>query len=365
MNLLSQLIPKNFLVANIVDMLTEDPEHGVQKIYEMSKNFIKDPEISAILNGIKQYYDQNKSVQMYVKNMAYNTNKNCLNHCIQNIGVNAMWDGLALRQKNRVAYNVDIPHVIAINPSMTCGVGCRECPASMMVEPLMSVSEIHKVVTDGKALGIHCVIINGGDPFLYKELMSVYEAHKDIQFFVITPGVNFKQSICEKLVSLGNVIPFIVVEGDKSIVDGTSKIGLYAEIQKGMNFLKSNGILYGVVTPIRNETIDYVLSDSFVISMIRGGSRINSYMTSTESSRLSFEKEQLMEQQVHKIRTSKPYLTFHLKSLSPFIDRCVTGPYQMSFTLGDMSQVFELPQVTARNIKGKTLIDVLKEQKKN
>ena len=31
------LLPKNFIVANIVEVLKEDPENGVEKLYEMSR----------------------------------------------------------------------------------------------------------------------------------------------------------------------------------------------------------------------------------------------------------------------------------------------------------------------------------------
>ncbi|MFQ7546582.1 MAG: hypothetical protein ACLRLE_11365 [Turicibacter sp.] len=42
------LLPKNFIVANIVEVLKEDPDNGVEKLYEMSGTFITDSQIKAI-----------------------------------------------------------------------------------------------------------------------------------------------------------------------------------------------------------------------------------------------------------------------------------------------------------------------------
>ncbi|MTM66484.1 radical SAM protein, partial [Turicibacter sanguinis] len=51
------LLPTNFIVANIVEVLKEDPENGVDKLYEMSQNFITDPQIQQTVKEIKSYYD--------------------------------------------------------------------------------------------------------------------------------------------------------------------------------------------------------------------------------------------------------------------------------------------------------------------
>lgn len=51
------LLPTNFIVANIVEVLKEDPENGVDKLYEMSQNFITDPQIQQTVKEIKSYYE--------------------------------------------------------------------------------------------------------------------------------------------------------------------------------------------------------------------------------------------------------------------------------------------------------------------
>ncbi len=81
------LLPKNFIVANIVEILKEDPDNGVDKLYEMSGTFITDPQIKGVIDQIKMYYDTHPAIKRYVKNMMYNTNKTCLNHFLQNVAV--------------------------------------------------------------------------------------------------------------------------------------------------------------------------------------------------------------------------------------------------------------------------------------
>ena len=93
------LLPTNFIVANIVEVLKEDPENGVDKLYEMSQNFITDPQIQQTVKEIKSYYDSHPSIKRYVKNMIYNTNKTCLNHFLQNIEVKELWEVLSILEQ--------------------------------------------------------------------------------------------------------------------------------------------------------------------------------------------------------------------------------------------------------------------------
>ena len=48
------LLPKNFIVANVVEVLKEDPENGVEKLYEMSQTFVTDPQVKGIVGQIKE-----------------------------------------------------------------------------------------------------------------------------------------------------------------------------------------------------------------------------------------------------------------------------------------------------------------------
>ena len=47
------LLPKNFIVANIVEVLKEDPENGVEKLYEMSESLITDEQVKNMIIQIK------------------------------------------------------------------------------------------------------------------------------------------------------------------------------------------------------------------------------------------------------------------------------------------------------------------------
>ncbi|MGL4335762.1 MAG: radical SAM protein [Turicibacter sp.] len=352
MNFLNNLdlIPKNFIVANMVEILKEDPENGVSKIFSMANTFIKDEDVKGIMGGINHYYNSHPSVKLYIKNMIYNTNKASLNHCLQNIAVHSVWEGIPKRQKYSKQYGVNIPHAIVLRPISQ--------DASVM-----SIKEINRLLSESRELGIHCVIINGGDPFTYKELLDVYEKNADMQFIVFTPGITMNNQISEKLSILGNVIPMFIIEGNKQELNHYQD-GFFDTLMDNMMGLKSQGLLFGVVTPTGQNNLDVVLSDEFILNMIRKGCRFNAYVHTSQDKKenqLNASQLSLLEKKVDYIRQTKPYLTFQMMSLSPFIGRSVTGPYRIEFNINQNKYPYFLPELTNYNSQNKPLITVIRE----
>ena len=173
------LLPKNFIVANIVEVLKEDPENGVEKLYEMSKSLITDEQVKSMIRQIKDYYDTHASIKRYIKNMIYNTNKTCLNHFLQNIAVKELWEGLSLRKEMSQKYQVHIPHALIINIGMNCSLYRKGCLCQSDPNMAMPLSEISRLIHEAREIGIHLIVITGGDPFINDSLVKVYEKYDE------------------------------------------------------------------------------------------------------------------------------------------------------------------------------------------
>lgn len=357
------LLPKNFIVANIVEVLKEDPDNGVDKLYEMSGTFITDPQIKAIIEQIKGYYDGHPSIKRYVKNMMYNTNKTCLNHFLQNIAVKELWEGLSIREQMSQKYSVNIPHSVVINIGMNCSLACKGCLCKSDPNLAMPLAEIDRLVAEARELGIHIIVLTGGDPFMNDSLFKVYEKYDDMEFIVLTNGVLLNDKRCVALSKLGNVLPLVILEGGEDEVKQYIDASVYQEILASLDRMKAHGILFGVLTPIKQSNLKYITSDDFILPLIRKGSRMNWYVTTSQggpSERLSANEISEFEERISFIRQTRPYVTVLLESGNPFICRCVVGPLLLHYRFNEQQHVMVFPQVSVKNSQNQPLIQVLR-----
>lgn len=366
LNLLNNmnLLPTNFIIANIVEVLKEDPENGVDKIYEMSKTFITDPQIQQMVSEIKVYYDTHPTIKRFVKNMVYNADKNCLNHLLQNVAVKETWEGINKRQQASQMFKVQIPYAIMLDVGMTCQLNCKDCFYPHDHSFQMPTSEVDRLVTEAKELGIHLVILTGGDPFSNDGLLKLYEKHSDVEFIVFTNGTSLNEKRCLRLVNAGNVIPMIVLEGEAKEIAESTDGTLYQAVIQTMDVLKNRGLLFGIVTPTKSTNLEKVLSDSFILPLIKHGSRLQLYISShqlSDGTNLTPKMEQYLSQQVNVIRQTRPYMAVQLQSYSPFIGRCVVGPLAYELNLNNMNQAVEIPQFNTKMVNGAKLIQLIKQ----
>ena len=357
------LLPTNFIIANMVEVLKEDPENGVDKLYDMSKSFITDPQIQQLVNEIKQYYDTHPSVKRYIKNMVYNTHKNCLNHFLQNIAVKECWEGISKREKQSQTYQIQIPHALVIDVGMNCNLPCKGCMCKADPSLLMPLNEVDRLVYEGRELGIHLFVLTGGDPFMNDGFMKLYEKYSDIEFLVLTNGSLLNDGRCEKLVQLGNVFPLLFLEGDMNQVSQVTDPSVYQMVMQTLDRMKAHGLLFGVITPTKLSNLQEVVNDGFILPLIRKGARVHAYVTSAhgkEEEQLNASQVTWLEQNLGFIRQNRPYMAVHLESHNPFVCRCIVGPLSYHFELGEIKQIYQFPQLSARNSSGQRLVNILK-----
>ena len=353
------LLPKNFIVANIVEVLKEDPDNGVDKLYEMSGTFITDPQIKGVIDQIKQYYDTHPSIKRYVKNMMYNTNKTCLNHFLQNIAVKELWEGISTREEMAKKYSVAVPNALVLDLGMTCplsGHGCTCLPHSGSVMP---VAEVKRLVGEARELGIHIVVLTGGDPFLEERLLSVYEAYDDVEFIVLTTGLAMTPTVAERLSKIGNVFPLVILEG-ASTLDAT----VYQSVLRSLDVMKGNGLLFGVLTPVTSKNVSEVTSDAFILPLIRKGSRLNGYVISLRGTKTPLTNEALidLEEHISFIRETRPYVTALLET-DQMSKRCAVGSLAFHYGFDGQDQVLVFPRVTVQQTLNQPLIQVLRSMR--
>lgn len=276
------LIPKNFIVAGIVDTLKADPEAGAQKVFEMADKFVTDEAMAALVGEAKTIYYTKSSIRMYVKNLIYNTQKSILNHFLNNLVVKHLIDGISYRQEQGEKLGKEIPHSLLLN----IGSGKKT-----MGEP-----EIGRLVGEAKNLGIHFLMVSGAG-LASPGLWNVCEANSDVQFLVFCQPKDLGAATCRRLESLPNVMPLVRVD---------------PETGADLSALKASGLLFGATMAVNRDNFQQATTDAAVLPLIRQGSRVTVYTT---SARDPWTAEELLrlKHRVDSIRQVRPYVTLHLE----------------------------------------------------
>jgi MoaA/NifB/PqqE/SkfB family radical SAM enzyme len=122
-----------------------------------------------------------------------------------------------------------------------------------------------------KEMGIHLVMMTGGEPFLRKDLFDLFEKHEDMMFQIYTNATLIDEKMIDRFVALGNVAPAISLEGLGEETDGRRGKGQFDRIVKVMDGLRKAGIFFAVSTTQTSRNHDVLTSDAFIDFLVEKG----------------------------------------------------------------------------------------------
>jgi MoaA/NifB/PqqE/SkfB family radical SAM enzyme len=163
------------------------------------------------------------------------------------------------------------PDAMILSPTMRCNLNCYGCYSGSYPQEDLPFEVIDRVVGECKEMGIHLVLMTGGEPFLRKDLFDLFEKHPDTIFQIYTNGSLIDEGMVERFVELGNVVPAISLEGLREETDGRRGKGQFDRIAKVMDWLKQAGIFFAVSTTQTSKNTDTLTSDEFIDFLIEKG----------------------------------------------------------------------------------------------
>lgn len=174
--------------------------------------------------------------------------------------------------KKRLKNDVLYPPFMFVALTNTCNLRCQGCWVEKVGKARhLSEEDLDAIIENGKKQKAYYYTLLGGEPFLYKKLMSVFERHKDCYFQVITNGMFFNDENTRKLRQLGNVTPLISIDGMEEQNDMRRGKGVFQKIEDGIGLLKKQKLFYGVATTATGKNMDEVMSDEYVQHFIDRG----------------------------------------------------------------------------------------------
>ena len=183
-----------------------------------------------------------------------------------------------------------------------------------------------------KDLGIFFVTISGGEPFVRKDLLDLFEKHRDIYFQIYTNGTLIDKRMAENLADLGNAAPVISVEGFEEETDKRRGKGTFKRVMAAMDHLRENGVVFGGSLTETRHNIDLISNERFVDMLVEKGAMILwyfQYIPIGREPRVDLmptpEQRDMLRRRIEHLRTKKPIFIGDFWNDGPHVDGCIAG----------------------------------------
>lgn len=199
------------------------------------------------------------------------TDKRLLWKAAWTLGVRGLWS--VHQHKRRLKRGEFFPPFLYMSVINSCNLRCQGCWVDVGAkQSRIEVDAANRTIAQAKAMGNSFFGILGGEPFMHKDLMRIFEANRDVYFQVFTNGHFITDDVAAELRRLGNVTPLISVEGSEIISDKRrGREGVLNQTMAGLEAALRNKLLVGVCTSVCKSNIDDLVNDSWVDRLIEMG----------------------------------------------------------------------------------------------
>jgi MoaA/NifB/PqqE/SkfB family radical SAM enzyme len=163
-----------------------------------------------------------------------------------------------------------VPGIIIISVTSRCNFTCHDCfNSSFRGDEDLSADVLDRVLFEAGSMGTGIVALSGEEPLMRKDLFDIIERHPKLYFQLFTNGSLITESVAERIANLGNVLPFISLEGGRALTDRRRGEGCYQRVLDAMSRLQERKVIFGsnvMVTPVN---FFEATSKDFVTSLIQ------------------------------------------------------------------------------------------------
>lgn len=155
---------------------------------------------------------------------------------------------------------------------MRCNYNCQGCYSrGRPTHDELSTGELDALFSEAEELGIHSIVLTGGEPFLRADTLSLIARHLGLLFFIITNGSLMTPEIARGIVRSGNAIPLVSVEGFASDTDERRRPGAHETAMRAFGHLRDARALFGFVATNTAANTVQLATDAFIDRMVAVG----------------------------------------------------------------------------------------------
>jgi len=267
----------------LLKYLSEASDENIIKFMKFARRIPKNPENDVVtgIDFIIRAFEQKHPGLEVARKLMTETHPNVRKKVLENWIVRSILVGTNKREEYTRQYGLRPPPFFVISPTMKCNLDCYGCYAGEYSKENagLSFNLVDRIVTEAKEIGIHFIVISGGEPFVRKDLLQIYEKHSDMGFQIYTNGTLLNEETVQRLAELGNVMPCISLEGYEKETDERRGKGHFKIIMAAMDRLKAAGVVFGFSVTSTRHNAEIIIEDRFVEMLVEKGATLGWYFT--------------------------------------------------------------------------------------
>src|SRR2546425_4957466 len=199
------------------------------------------------------------------------TDKRLLWKFAWNFGVKGMLS--VERFKRRIKHGEFFPPFLYLSIINSRNLRCQGCWVDVEApRESIDLTTLNNLINDAQEQGNSFFGILGGEPFMYPELLDLYQAHPSCYFQVFTNGQFITEKVAAQLRRIGNATPLISIEGREVVSDERrGKKDVFNKTMRGLEHCLRARLLTGVATSVCQTNIDELLTRQWLQELINRG----------------------------------------------------------------------------------------------
>jgi MoaA/NifB/PqqE/SkfB family radical SAM enzyme len=261
----------NWLFRRVFSYISKDYEHRFQRLLNFLKGISFSNELTGLVQKVESTMKDNPTFKMFINRLFTDYNRDYINTLLGVLLINVGFFNTPFTNLN-AKNDLPSPFTILISPTMRCNLRCTGCYAGNYTrDDDLTPSLINKIITQGEDMGVYLYTILGGEPFIYKELMDIVNAHPRSAFQIFTNGTLVDENTIKKFWKTKNVVPVISVEGGEEETDKRRGKGVYKKVTWLMDTLKKEGIPFGYSAVLTRENFDALTKPEYYTDLASKG----------------------------------------------------------------------------------------------
>jgi MoaA/NifB/PqqE/SkfB family radical SAM enzyme len=155
---------------------------------------------------------------------------------------------------------------------MRCNYNCQGCYSrGRPTDNELSTDELSTLFSEAEELGIHSVVLTGGEPLLRDDMLDVIAQHQRLLFFLITNGSLMTPEIARRIARSGNTVLLVSTEGFASDTDRRRQSGTHEVAMCAFVMLRKAHAVFGFVATNTAANTSQLAADEFIDQMVNIG----------------------------------------------------------------------------------------------
>lgn len=253
-----------------IKYISKDPEKNLPVLMDFVERVAVIPDHKESIKKLKDYFSDNPLVMEQARRLC--KNPRVLYNFFNSWVVDGILLGRPKREKIAAELGVSVPSLILIDPTAACNLHCKGCWAGEYNKADHMEPELFsRIIGEARQLGICWIVLSGGEPFCYPNLLDVVAEHPDSVFMAYTNGTLINEKVADRLAELANFSPVFSLEGWREKTDARRGKGTFDKVIRSMDLLRERGVFFGASVTSMSDNIEELFSDEFIDFLVEKG----------------------------------------------------------------------------------------------